>query len=271
MDVAAMALQIKMAVEVDQPVTGQDLGHGVTLIVVVFEEQPTSRGQGTWSVPRQAPDGGQPIKPSIQGQTRLVITNNGIEPIHLRRRDVWRVRQHQIQASPPASERSKPIPLEETNATLQAGFAEVAEGPCQSSWAHIHGQSLAARERAGQAHRQAATACAQICPQHPRRWSGLRSIGHQNLGEINQGLGLRPGDENPWSHLKDEIPPVTPAQEILQGNRAAQVVSPETLNLPAWERQRNGGRWMEPQGVELSRGDAARHVQEPIEGPRLPP
>lgn len=44
MDVAAMAIQIGMAVEVDESVTGEDLDHGLTLIVVVFQEQPTSRG-----------------------------------------------------------------------------------------------------------------------------------------------------------------------------------------------------------------------------------
>jgi hypothetical protein len=269
MDVAAMAIQIGMAVEVDQSVTGEDLDHGLTLIVVVFQEQPTSRGQGNWGIPREASDGGQPIDPSIQGQTWLMITNDRIEPIHLTRGDVWGVGQHQIQASPQASDRSKPIPLDEANATLQAGFTQIAVGLRQGGWAHIHGQALAAREGTGQAHGQAATACAQICPQHPRRWHGFRSIEHKKLGEINQGLGLRPRDEHPWPYFKHEVPPITPAQEVLQGNRFAQVMSPEALNLQAWALQRNGGRWMEPQGVEVCRRDSARDIQQPIEGPWL--
>jgi hypothetical protein len=71
-----------MGLQVDQPVRGKQIRHRLALIVMVLQQQPTSRCQGPRSLQGDAADAGQAIATAIQSQARLVIAHHRIQLIH---------------------------------------------------------------------------------------------------------------------------------------------------------------------------------------------
>jgi hypothetical protein len=115
-----MALQILMGLAVHHALGRHQVEHPGTLIMVVFQEQPSSWRQGGWGRFDKSSDGAHAITASIEGKPGLVIADQSLEMVHRIGGDVRGIRHHQMQGAPPRLHSLKPIPLDDAHAVAKS-------------------------------------------------------------------------------------------------------------------------------------------------------
>ena len=189
--------------------------NSLALIVVMLEEQVTTRGQRQTSPVNDATNGLQPIVPTGERQMGLMITNHRRQPGHLIRGDVGRITEYEVELTPPGAQGPPPTAAVELTAMRRQATPQIAFRKRERGRAEIDTMACRFRPFAGQHDGEGAGNSAQVSPTTNRHRSDspLCQI-HQQFGFL---AGIKAAEDTPAPHhARGSDPPNAEAEQPFQ-------------------------------------------------------
>ena len=121
-------LQVGMGAHLFQTGGTEQLQHGRTLVVLVFQNQPSSRRQGSRCPCGDGADRSKPISAAIQGQPWLVPLHERLQRGPCRCGYVRRIGHHHVQKPPPGLQWSPPLPRQQLDMLGGRPLTQIASG-----------------------------------------------------------------------------------------------------------------------------------------------